>query len=272
LFNWVFIRKFKIINSLNKMNKHYPTDLTDIQWNAILAYIDDNRKRKYPLKEILNAIFYLLKTGCQWRMLPKDYPKWELVYYYYCKWRDEGTFEEIHESLRSDTRKRAGKRTSPSLAIIDSQSSKTTRRGGIDRGIDGGKNVKGRKRHIIVDSMGLLLVVIVHAANHHDSKAAFKVIESLKYRFPRLVRIIADAGYRGELADNIKMSFGWILQVVMRKNPKKFEVLPKRWIVERTFSWFESYRRLSKDFEYHTYTQETMVQLAMIKIMLNRIK
>ena len=253
------------------MNKIYSTDLTDTQWNTILAYIDDNRKRKHPLNEILNAIFYLLKTGCQWRMLPKEYPKWELVYYYYCKWRDEGTFEEIHEFLRTYTRKKKGKQESPSLAIIDSQSSKTTRSGGVDRGIDGGKNVKGRKRHIVVDSMGLLLVVIVHAANQHDSKAAFKVIERLKYRFPRLIKIIADAGYRGQLIDRVKLSLGWVVEIVMRKETKKFEVFPKRWIVERTFSWFESYRRLSKDFEYHINTQETMIKLAMIKIMLNRI-
>lgn len=253
------------------MNKIYPTDLTDTQWSAIVQFLDDTRNRKYPLYTIWNAIFYLLKTGCQWRMLPKEYPKWELVYYYYQKWRDDGTIEEVHEILRGKLRKRAGKQESPSLGIIDSQSSKTTRSGSIDRGIDGGKNVKGRKRHIVVDSMGLLLVVIVHAANHHDSKAAFRVIESLKYRFPRLVKIIADGGYRGELADNIKRSFGWVLEVVIRKDSKKFEVLPKRWIVERTFSWFESYRRLSKDFEYHTNTQEAMIKLAMIKIMLNRI-
>lgn len=253
------------------MNKIYPTDLTDTQWNAIVQFLDDTRNRKYPLYTIWNAIFYLLKTGCQWRMLPKEYPKWELVYYYYSKWRDDGTIEEVHEILRAKLRKRAGKQESPSLAIIDSQSSKTTRSGGTERGIDGGKNVKGRKRHIMVDSMGLLLVVIVHAANHHDSKAAFKVIEALKYRFPRLSKIIADAGYRGKLADNVKQSFGWIVEVIMRKDSKKFEVLPKRWIVERTFSWFESYRRLSKDFEYKTNTQEAMVQLAMIKIMLNRI-
>lgn len=120
--------------------------------------------------------------------------------------------------------------------------------------------------------MGLFLVVIVHTANHHDSKAAFKVIELLKYRFPRLVKIIADAGYRGQLIDNVKSSLGWILEIVMRNETKKFEVLPKRWIVERTFAWFESDRRLSKDFEFHTYTQETRIQLAMIKIILNRIK
>lgn len=253
------------------MNKIYATDLTDTQWNTIVHLFDANRSRKYPLYLIWNAIFYLLKTGCQWRMLPKDYPRWELVYYYYQKWRDDGTIEEVHEVLRNNIRKRAGKKESPSLAIIDSQSSKTTRSGSDVRGIDGGKNVKGRKRHIVVDSMGLLLVVIVHAANTHDSKAAFKVIEALKYRFPRLMKIIADAGYRGELADKVKTSFGWVLQIVMRKDSKTFQVLPQRWIVERTFSWFESYRRLSKDFEYHTNTQETMIQLAMIKIMLNRI-
>ncbi len=254
------------------MDKIYQTDLTDTQWNTIVHLFDDNRSRKYPLYSIWNAIFYLLKTGCQWRMLPKEYPQWELVYYYYSKWRDDGTIEEVHENLRNLTRKRAGKQESPSLAIIDSQSKDTTRSGGCDRGFDGGKNRKGRKRHIIVDSMGLLLVVVVHAANHHDSKAAFKVISALKYRFPGLVKIIADAGYRGQLADKIKGSFGWLLQIVMRKESHKFEILPKRWIVERTFSWFESYRRLSKEFEFHTHTQEAMIQLAMIKIMLNRIK
>lgn len=254
------------------MNKIYQTDLTDTQWNAIIHLFDENRSRKHSLYSIWNAIFYLLKTGCQWRMLPKEYPKWELVYYYYSKWRDDGTFEEVHENLRNQTRKRAGKQVSPSLAIIDSQSRDMTRSGGTDRGFDGGKNVKGRKRHIVVDSMGLLLTVVVHAANHHDSKVAFKVIETLKHRFPRLVKIIADAGYRGQLAYNIKSSFGWILQIVMRKETHMFELLPQRWIVERTFSWFESYRRLSKEFEYHTYTQEAMIQLAMIKIMLNRIK
>jgi putative transposase len=194
------------------------------------------------------------------------------VYYYYSKWRDDGTIAEVHGLLGGKVRQQLGKQVSPSLAIIDLQSSRTSRSGATNRGSDGGKKVKGRKRHIVVDSLGLLLVVVVHAANHHDSKAAFGVIEALRYRFPRLVRIIADAGYRGELAEKVKGCFGWILMVVMRKDAKKFEVLPQRWIVERTFSWFESYRRLSKDFEYHTYTQEAMIQLAMIKIMLNRIK
>ena len=142
----------------------------------------------------------------------------------------------------------------------------------MDTGFDGGKKVKGRKQHIITDTMGLLLAVVVHAANVHDSQSAFRVIEQLKHRFSRLVKIIADGGYRGELSERIKQTFGWTLQVVLRTDSnKKFKVLPKRWIVERTFAWFESYRRLSKDYEFNTDTSETMIQLAMIKLMLNRI-
>ena len=146
------------------------------------------------------------------------------------------------------------------------------RSGGICRGIDGGKKIKGRKRHIIVDTLGLLIAVVVHAANEHDSKSAHKVIISLKERFSRLIKIIADGGYSGELIENTKISFGLILEVILRKDDSpKFQVIPKRWVVERTFAWFESYRRLSKDFEFLTDTSETMIRLAMIKLMLNRL-
>lgn len=255
------------------MNKRYPTDMTDSQWNAIVVIFDDTRKRKHSLRTIFDAIFYLLKTGCQWRMLPLDFPKWQLVYYYFNKWKSEGIIEEIHERLRDKTRKAAGRECSPSLGLIDSQSVKTTRSGGVARGIDGGKNTKGRKRHIMVDTMGLLMAVVVHAANIHDSKGAPFVFRELKFRFSRLVKIIADGGYRGELVQNTKKAFGWVLEVVLRKDDSpKFQVIPKRWVVERTFAWFESYRRLSKEFEFHTQTSQAMIQLAMIKIMLNRIK
>lgn len=251
----------------------YPSTLSDSQWSAILVILNDKRKRKYSLRSIFDAIFYLLKTGCQWRMLPTDFPSWKLVYYYFTKWKNNGTIELINELLRDKTRKNANRNESPSIGLIDSQSIKTTRSGGICRGIDGGKKIKGRKRHIIVDTMGLLLAVVVHAANEHDSKAALNVIAKLRGRFCRLVKIIADGGYRGELIENTKTKFGWILEIVLRKDSsKKFEVLPKRWIVERTFAWFESYRRLSKDFEYNTDTSQAMIQLAMIKLMLNRIK
>jgi len=253
--------------------KLYSTNLSDSQWMLLSGILSDNRKRKHSLRDIFNAIFYLLKTGCQWRMLPGCFPKWELVYYYFTKWKNFGIIEQIHELLRDKIRKKAGKYESPSLACIDSQSVKTTRLGGKNRGFDGGKMIKGRKRHIITDTMGLLLAVVVHAANVHDSKGASDVIALLKGRFERLVKIVADGGYRGELIEKTKTTFGWILEIVLRSDhSSKFTVIPKRWVVERTFAWFESYRRLSKDFEYLTDTSEVMIQFAMIKLMLNRIK
>jgi len=250
----------------------YSTNVTDSQWSLVKDLISNKRKRKHSHRDVVNAIFYLLKTGCQWRMIPHCFPPWESVYYYFSKWKNDGTIEALHETLRDKVRCKAGKKASPSLALIDSQSIKTTRSGGICRGIDGNKKIKGRKRHIITDTLGLLLAVVVHAANEHDSKAAFDVIALLKGRFARLVKIIADGGYRGELIELTKKAFGWILEIVLRTDDtSKFQVLPRRWVVERTFSWFESYRRLSKDFEYQTNTSETMIQLAMIRLMLNRI-
>lgn len=252
--------------------KEYPTNLTESQWQIIEKILDNKRKRKHKLKEIFNAIFYLLKTGCQWRMLPKEFAPWNTVYYYYRKWKIEGHIEEIHELIRNMVRIKAGRTESPSAACIDSRSIKTTRSGGLERGVDGGKKIKGRKQHIVTDTMGLLLVVIVHAANIHDSKAAQDVLNKLHGRFNRLVKIFADGGYRGELIDRIKKKFGWVIDIVLRTDKKtNFQVLPKRWVVERTFSWFESYRRLGKDYEYNTDTSETMIQLAMIRLMLNRI-
>ena len=253
--------------------KTYSSNLTDSQWKAILDILKDKRKRKHSLREIFDALFYLLKTGCQCRMLPIHFPSWKFVYYYFTKWKNDGTIELIHELTRDKARRKAGKNESPSVGFIDSQSVKTTRIGGLSRGIDGGKKTKGRKRHIIVDTMGLLLAVVVHAANEHDSKSAPMVIAELRGRFARLVKIIADGGYRGELIENTRKIYGWIVEVMLRSDTAtKFEILPKRWIVERTFAWFESYRRLSKDFEYQTETSQAMIQLAMIKLMLNRIK
>lgn len=260
------------INNIKKMITNYPSNLTDAQYDAILAIICDKRKRKNSLREVLNAIFYLLKTGCHWRMLPSDFPKWQTVYYHFSKWSYDGTIEELNDILRERTRSEAGREVSPSAGLIDSQSVKTTRRGGAERGFDGGKNVKGRKRHIVTDTMGLVLSAVVHTAGQHDSKAGMGVLETLKYRFPRLTKIFADGGYRGELVENVKRFCGWEMEITLRSDKAVgFEVLPMRWVVERSFSWFENFRRLAKDYEYNPRISESMIYLASIAIMLHRI-
>lgn len=252
--------------------KSYQTNLTDNQWQIIKNFVNVNRKREHSLRDIFNAIFYLLKTGCQWRMLPKEFAPWNTVYYYYRQWKLNGTIELIHEALRDMVRSKSSRALSPSVACIDSRSVKTTRSGGICRGVDGGKKVKGRKQHIITDTMGLVLAVFVHAANIHDSKAGIDIIAMLRGRFSRMKKIVADGGYRGELIGTVKDRFSWVLEIVLRSDKKQnFTVLPQRWVVERTFAWFESYRRLSKDYEYNTDTSEAMIQLAMVRLMLNRI-
>lgn len=188
------------------------------------------RKRKHSLRNIMNAILYLLKTGCQWRMIPKDFAPWESVYYYFSKWKNEGIIEELLDKLRSKVRIMAGRKESPSLGIIDSRSVKTSHHVDSDRGLDGNKKIKGRKQHIIVDTQGNLMAIAVHEANVHDSKGAPKVIKNLSFKFPRLAKIIADGGYRGNPADWLLDKFGWVLEVVLRPDecPSKFKVLPKR--------------------------------------------
>lgn len=251
------------------MKRDYPSNLTDNQYEAILRIIGDKRKRQCSLKDVFDAIFYLLKTGCQWRMLPSDFPKWERVYYYFQKWSQDGTLEEIHEVLRKRVRKKRGKHELPSVGVIDSQSVKVTKISGKCRGIDGGKKIKGRKRHIVTDTLGLLLAIKVHAANEHDSKSGYRVLKELKGRFGRMKKIYADGGYRGELIDKVKDELGYDMEITLRTDKSTdFKPLPKRWVVERSFAWLDDFRRLAKDYERKVICSENMIYLAFISLML----
>jgi putative transposase len=246
--------------------------LSDAQWQRIEKYLDlPNRKRKQSLRKIFDALFYLLKTGCQWRMLPENYPKWELVYYYFSKWRDLELLEELNTMLREAERKKSGKNEQCSVVIIDSQSVKTTRLGGLT-GVDGNKKIKGRKRHLVVDTMGNVVSNIVHPANIHDSKGADLTVKNLNDNIHGVIIIYADCGYRGQLIETLKKKYNYELKISPKiKDESQGKVSPKRWIIERTFSWFENFRRLSKDFEYLLETSQPMIYLASIKLLLNKI-
>lgn len=255
--------------------KPYPSDLSDAQWKIIEPFIPPEkpggRHREVDIREVVNAIFYLLRSGCSWRMLPHEFPPWQTVYTYFAQWRDDGTFKKINDTLRVRLRVKAGREEQPSAAILDSQSVKTTETKG-ERGFDAGKGVNGRKRHILVETMGLLLTVVVHIASIQDRDGAQIVLKKAKQCFPRLRLIWADGGYAGKLVDWVKESCQWILEIVKRNDDVKgFQVLPRRWVVERTLAWIGRYRRLSKDYEVLTKTSEAMIYVAMVNIMVRRL-
>jgi putative transposase len=254
--------------------KTYPSDLTESQWQVIEKIVDPNqRKRKYFLQEIMNALLYITKSGIQWRMLPKDFAPWESVYYYFRKWKRDGLIEEVHDVLAEKIRTNVGKNPTPSVGIVDSQSAKACNLCEGEVGYDGGKKTKGRKRHIVVDTLGLIMIVVIHAANIHDSIGARKVMQSLKEKFlTGIQKIFADGGYMGELKEWVRIQFGWVLEVVKRSDAHIFKVLPKRWIVERTFAWLSFHRRMSKDYERLPETSVAFIHLSMIRLMVNRIK
>ena len=256
----------------------YPTDLTEEQWDLLAPLVPPvkpfGRPPDHTRREILSAIFYQMRGGAAWRLLPHDLPPWKTVYHYFRVWRKEGVWQQIHDRLRGDVREAAGREREPSAAIIDSQSVKTTERGGV-HGYDAGKKVNGRKRHILVDTLGLVWLVVVTAASVQDRDGARTLLEVLATKMRRLRVIWADGGYSGTLVDWVRGLRKWgkaRLELVQRSaEGKGFQRLPHRWIVERTFGWFGRWRRLSKDYEYLTETSETNIRVIMIHLMLRRL-
>lgn len=260
--------------------KRYPTDLTNRQWGLVEPLLPDpppgpaGRPPSHEKREIVNAILYHVRAGGAWRMLPRDLPPWQTVYGYFRDWRADGTLDRLHDALREQVRtKRERRKAEPSAGIVDSQSVK-----GADtvsastRGYDAGKKINGRKRHIVVDTIGLLLVVMVTAASIQDRDGGRGILGRLHGAFGSVRHVFADGGYQGRLVAIAKRAWGIVVEVV-RKPPDQrgFAVLPRRWVVERTFSWLMRFRRLVRDYERLPETHEAMVKWAMVGVMLARL-
>ena len=259
----------------------YPSQITDAMWAVIepLLPARDRRRggrpRVYQDRPVLDAIFYVLRSGCQWRMIPHDLVPWWTAYRWYRTWAADGTWDTVHDRLRDAARAAAGKDPRPSAGVLDAQSVKSSE-GGQARGVDMGKKITGRKRHLIVDTLGLVLVAAVTAASVQDRPGGRAVLARLAAAFPTVALVWADGGYANEIDAGLigwaAQELGLLLQIVRRTDDVKgFKVLPRRWVVERTFGWLVRNRRLARDYERLTACSETMIKIAMIRLMAARL-
>ncbi|MGD2183695.1 IS5 family transposase [Lusitaniella coriacea] len=261
----------------NAQRQAYPSDLSDAEWEVIKSWLPTPKgfghPRKVDLREIINAIFYVQRSGCQWEMLPHDFPPHPTVYGYFQKWQRKGIWQEIHDQLRDLLRNKIGRDSHSTVAIADSQSVKTTEKRGKVYGFDGGKKVKGRKRHIVVDSQGLILGVLVTEANGSERLGAVVILHEALEKLSRLEVVWVDQGYSGpNFKKAVQQVCGDTVRVeVIKRESQEFEILPKRWIVERSFGWMNRYRRLSKDYELYTKSSEAMIYGSFIRLMIRRL-
>lgn len=268
----MFVRK-KPVDAEQEPRKVYPSDLNDVEWLLIEPLMPVTKprgqERIHSYREIVNATLYVLKTGCGWEYVPHDFPSWSTVYDYYRIWRDTGRWKQISDALREADREEVGRDADPTAGILDSQSVKTTDRGG-NRGYDSGKKVSGRKRHILTDTDGRVLARVVHEANIQDFDGGKDVLRQAIAASPQLVLVWADQMYRS-LVDWAHDKLGIVLEIVEKSPLPGFHIALRRWVVERTFAWFGKNRRLSKDYEYLEESSEAWLDISMIRLFLRRL-